>query len=66
LDNYIADSLEALAPHKSVFDLNAPKNVSQNLSIPKTVVGTFSNYVSMEERGVDPVKLARMETLFVN
>ena len=66
LDNYIADNLEALAPHKSVFDLNAPRHVSQNLAIPKTVIASMSNFLSLVDHYPDPIKLERMRELFVN
>ena len=39
-------SLENLAPHMSSLDLNAPRNVATNLSMPKTVVATIANWVS--------------------
>jgi len=64
LDNYIADGLKPLAPHKSVFGMDKPREVSKNLSMPKTVVSTISNFIRSEEY-VDPAKLKRMESLYV-
>lgn len=46
VDNYMAKELDDLAPHKSTFDLNKPYNVSANLSMPKTVVSTFSSWLA--------------------
>lgn len=66
MDNYTADALQALAPHKSVFDLNTPKKVSSNLSMPKPVVATISHWYHAIEDYVDPLKLQRMEALFIN
>ncbi len=62
LDNYTANELEALAPHKSVFDLNAVKKVSVNLSMPKPVVATIANWISANE-DIDQVKYDRMLSL---
>lgn len=63
LDNEVAERLSPLAPHKSVFDLNSPREVSTNLSIPKTVVGTLSQWIHSVEY-IDPVKLSKMEQLY--
>lgn len=45
LDLMTAEELKALAPHKSVFDLNNPRAVSRNLSMPKPVVATIANWL---------------------
>jgi hypothetical protein len=64
IDNYTADELESLAPHKSVFDLNSPRSVSKNLSIPKPVVSTIANWMhSWRDEAPNPEKLRRMELL---
>jgi hypothetical protein len=64
LDNYVSEELEKLAPHMSVFDLNAPRSVSKNLSMPKPVVATIANWMhSMKDRPLDQEKLARMAAL---
>lgn len=62
LDNSAAAQLQNLAPHKSTFDFNAPRQVSSNLSMPKPVVSTISSWVHSLEIP-DPVKLAKMEAL---
>lgn len=62
LDAWTTDRLKALAPHKSVFGLNAPREVSGNLSMPKPVIASIANFMS-SEIDVDPVKLQRMEAL---
>ena len=49
LDNDLAEELKHLDPHKSCFELDAPRTISGNLSIPKTVVGTISNWLHFEE-----------------
>lgn len=64
LDNYVSEELEKLAPHMSVFDLNAPRSVSKNLSMPKPVVATIANWMhSMHDRPLDQEKLAKMAML---
>jgi len=63
LDHWTAEELQRLAPHMSVFDLNAPRQVSKNLSMPKPVVATISNWVH-RVIPADPMKLARMDELF--
>lgn len=65
IDNYVADGLKTLAPHKSVFDLNTPKKVSSNLNMPKTVIGTIGHFLKTPEIP-DPIKLQHMEALFNN
>lgn len=66
LDNDIANKLKPLAPHKSTFDLNEPRKVSQNLSMPKTVIGTLSNWIGSKDNDVDLVKLQKMESLYID
>ena len=63
LDNWTTEELRRLSPHMGVFDLNAPRQVSKNLSMPKPVVATISNWV---HRTIppDPIKLVRMNELF--
>jgi len=63
IDEYTANELKALAPHKSVFDLNAPRKVSKNLSIPKPVVSTIANFMHHPNISVDITKLPAMESL---
>lgn len=65
LDEYIADGITPLAPHKSVFNLTEPRMVSKNLSIADTVVSTIASWINYEEP-VDSVKLDRMSVLLDN
>jgi hypothetical protein len=56
-----ANDLYRLAPHQSVFDLNSPRTVSRNLSMPKTVIATISNWMSWDQPEVpDPEVVRRM------
>lgn len=48
IDNKMAKMWEALYPHKNVFVLNNPREISGNISIPKPVVATISNFVSSQ------------------
>ena len=66
LDNYTTDALKALSPHKSVFGLDEPREVSSNLAMPKPVVATIANWVhSYTTNDIDPVKAERMVKLLV-
>lgn len=57
-------ALEDLAPHKSVFGVNAVHKVSKNLSFPKTVISTIANFLDGDTPPPDPVKLAAMQKAF--
>lgn len=63
LDHWTAEQLHALAPHMSVFDLNAPRQVSKNLSMPKPVVATIANWAHRPEDERDLLKEQRMAEL---
>lgn len=45
IDHMTAEELSALAPHKSTLDLNAPRNVATNLSMPKPVISTIAHWM---------------------
>jgi hypothetical protein len=64
MDTETANELKRLAPHKSVFGLDAPREVTKNLSIPKPVINTIQSWLSMSEP-IDPAKLERMKVLQV-
>ena len=66
IDNFVAGEYRHLEPHKSVFDLDKPFAVSANLSMPKPVIATVSNFMHDTNDMVDPVKLAKMEHLFID
>jgi hypothetical protein len=64
LDFVTAEELYRLAPHQSVFDMNAPRTVSRNLSMPKTVIATISNWIHWDEpEQADPEVLRRMAAI---
>jgi hypothetical protein len=64
LDNQTAEQLKALAPHKSVFGLDSPRQVTKNLSQPKPVVATFANWIHTHHvEEPNPEKEARMAAL---
>lgn len=65
LDIATTEQLRALAPHKSVFDLNAPRVVSKNLSIPDTVNATIANWLGSPIDYIDPDKLILMDKLLI-
>lgn len=45
IDHMTTEELAALAPHKSTLDLNSPRNVATNLSMPKPVISTTANWL---------------------
>lgn len=59
-DNEIARHWEALAPHKNVFEMTSPREISGNISIPKPVIATMSNFLkSKSKTPPDPEVLKR-------
>lgn len=57
LDNSLTKHFRHLDPHKSCFELDKPKTISGNLSVPKTVVATISNWMHSdikEPTNMDP------------
>lgn len=65
LDKDLTLEFESLKPHKSVFSLNSPRQVSSNLSMSKPVVSSISDFIESSETP-DPAKLALMEELFID
>jgi hypothetical protein len=64
LDLVTANELYRLAPHQSTFDLNAPRTVSRNLSMPKTVIATISNWLGWDQPETpDPNVLRNMAAI---
>lgn len=51
LDHELTNELRNLDPHKSCFELTKPYSISGNLSVPKTVVATISNWMHGDEVG---------------
>lgn len=45
LDNYMAESMADLAPHKSALNLETVREISSDMLQPKPVVATVSNYM---------------------
>lgn len=64
LDRKTHEALRKLAPHMSTFDLNEPRAVSKNLSMPKPVVATIANWMH-DPAGTqpEPEKLQRMQQI---
>ncbi len=64
VDNFMASKWQELAPHRNVFVMDKAFEVSGNLSIPKTVIATMSNWLNnnyVEE--IDPEKQKRFDLL---
>lgn len=53
IDHMTADELAKLAPHMSTLDLNEPRNVATNLSMPKPVVSTFAAWIHDNDNNQD-------------
>lgn len=49
LDNELSSDLSNLDPHKSAFELDTPRTISGNMSMPKTAVATMSNWIHRED-----------------
>ncbi len=61
LDMTIEEDLARLAPHMSTFDMNAPRTVSKNLSMPNTAISTISNWMGWTlPEAPDPEVMRRM------
>ncbi|WP_233875066.1 hypothetical protein [Paraburkholderia adhaesiva] len=61
LDHTLTDALYSLMPHQSAFSMNEPRALSKNLSMPKPVVLTISNWMHWPEPDTpDPEVLERM------
>lgn len=61
IDNWTADEVEPLAPHKSTLDLSEPRRISGNLAKPKPVVSTIAHWLETAgDEPPDPEKMARM------
>lgn len=64
LDNKTARALRPLLPHESVLELNTPRALSDNASLPKPVVSTIAAwYHSSERPPLDPRKQAFLNSL---
>lgn len=46
LDRYMHDKLSRLQPHLGTLDLNRPKSISSNLSMPAPVLSTLCNWLN--------------------
>ena len=64
-DNEMVRHWQALAPHKNVFEMTSPREISDNISIPKPVIATMSNFLKSNNPNayIDPEKLARFNML---
>lgn len=64
LDLMTSEELQKLAPHMSTFDLNEPRKVSKNLSMPKPVVSTIAAWMHAKfNEGIDPQKQLLMDQI---
>jgi hypothetical protein len=61
----VEKNLEALAPHMSVYGIDAPRAMSNTASLSKPVVATISDWLDSPIDPPDPVKLQRMQALAV-
>jgi RNA polymerase Rpb1, domain 2 len=54
IDHVLTRELYPLMPHQSAFSMNEPRALSKNLSMPKTVVLTISNWMHWPVSELDP------------
>ena len=52
IDNFTAEQLEGIKPHKSTFSLKKVREVTGNLSMPKPAVATISDWVRRSDLDV--------------
>jgi hypothetical protein len=64
IDHRMAERWYGLSPHKNVFELTRPREVSGSIALPKPVVATISNFVA-SRRGYEftPDQIARFDAL---
>jgi hypothetical protein len=62
LDTRTVTDQYALAPHKSAFDLEEPRQLSSVMMISKPVVSTIANWLS-EEDELTPQQIRQMEAI---
>jgi hypothetical protein len=46
IDNKMRELWYNLSPHKNIMTLDSPRQFSRNISMPKTVIATFANWLS--------------------
>ena len=63
VDQVIEQKLETLAPHMSVYGIEAVRTLANSASLSKPVVATIANWLESEPDPVDPKKLERMALL---
>ena len=64
LDNTMTDQIEALAPHKNIFDPNNPRSLTNAASMPSPVASTISSWIGQKRHVVtDPDKIKFLEAL---
>lgn len=64
VDNHMADLWKNLAPHRNIFTLDTPGEVSHNIAIPKTVVASIANWLSSTKgHEISQVKRDRWEEI---
>ncbi len=64
LDNTMSDQIEALAPHKNIFDPNNPRTLTNAASMPSPVASTISSWIGYARPTVnDRTKIQFLEAL---
>ena len=57
LDNEQSDILEALAPHKNMYDANRPRTLTNVAEMPKPVASTITSWIHHDRQlSGDPKK----------
>lgn len=67
MDNWTTDELRYLAPHFGAWKLSAPREIGDNMPLPKPIVSSAVSYLydyPPEQRRPDPHKRALMEQMF--
>lgn len=64
LDTVTANAYDKLAPHNSIFNLDAVRQVSRNPAHPKPAVTNYANWLHDTQPEIpDPIRMAAMALL---
>lgn len=64
IDNLLGDKFQHLAAHRDLLDLSRPRSTSRNISMPKPVVASISNWLHYPvDNNEEPEKRKLTESL---
>lgn len=63
MDHITTEQLQRLAPHMSTFGFDGVRTITRNLSIPKPVVTTISNWLHWKEEPLTAEQESLMDAI---